>query len=868
MEAIERSFFTKVPAGDVIKPWIILGPFYKSYSDRVKTLSFFEMVNSDAGKDVIDEAVNETKKIFSSFPYEGQEGTFLGMKEWWTLVRKPEKYLAWGRYYFSNHLACTFLSTIITPERSGKRCFKLLTNARALVIINEDLIFDTISRPIKARGPVFEYQFEAELLNGENLLTIGLFRIGRSATVGFSLSCIDETLEACIPITKGLSSKTRYEIESEVNSIRLERDIFYPEHSIDILCDRVPGSETQLRIQLSSIYGDIVKEIDAGSNNRITICPASALSDGEYRIKCLWEGENGNPITKVEFDIAKITPTPALIGYEHLEERKHILLEHFSENPKYLRGEFWTPVGGYILGEYEKIWAQVAKYALERYEDIDEKIIIETCKYISERKDCSEFLLQAILRLMAWDQKNLKLNSEVRALMKDTVLGFRYWVDEPGESIMHMSSENHRILLHTAEWLAGELFPTEEFTNTHQRGLYHALKGRMYIVEWLRQRGRFGFDEWNSNCYYPINIAALVNIYDFAPEEEYKLRQMAKQVLDYMFFILAEDTFHGIFGTTHGRSYCPYIKYPDFEYTSSICWLLYGEGSLWGGSGMGAVSLATSKYKLPEIFSKIANDYTRIIESYQRQGFSLDPEPSANFLVYRTPDYMISTLQDYQKGISTPQTHVAQVTLDNKVVIFWSCPPTTSEGPGLRPDYWSGNITLPRAIQYRNVLALIWKQNQLSWMTHCFFEPAKFDAVVFERNWVFGQVRDGYVGIYSHKGVSLGKYGQYAGRELICDAPDNIWIVECGGKEEYGSFERFVDLLRASKIEERNNALVYLSPSIGEFIIGWDIEPTVNGTPVKLRDYPLINSIWAESEFGSGHIVIRYAQENLELWFD
>ena len=103
--------------------------------------------------------------------------------------------------------------------------------------------------------------------------------------------------------------------------------------------------------------------------------------------------------------------------------------------------------------------------------------------------------------------------------MKNTILGFRYWIDEPGEALMHMGSENHRLLLHSAEYLAGQLFPSDEFPNSQQRGLFHILKGRMYLIEWLQQRGKFGFDEWNSNCYYAVNTAPLTNVYDFTPRK-------------------------------------------------------------------------------------------------------------------------------------------------------------------------------------------------------------------------------------------------------------------------------------------------------------------------------------------------------------
>jgi hypothetical protein len=243
--------------------------------------------------------------------------------------------------------------------------------------------------------------------------------------------------------------------------------------------------------------------------------------------------------------------------------------------------------GGSLDRTHGAIWPQVATYGAGRHAEVDERVVRDICEFIAARKDCADFAIQGLLRLMYWEHDRRRLSPELNALMKDTVLGFKYWVDEPGDTVMYMGSENHRLLFHVAEWLAGQLFPLEEFTNSRQRGLYHATKGRIYITEWLRQRGRFGFDEWHSNSYFPIDIAPLLNVYDFAIFEDHKLRQMAGAVLDYLCFILAADTYGGVFGTTHGRSYGVNLKYPDLEGTAPTCWTLFGTGSLvQGTSGM------------------------------------------------------------------------------------------------------------------------------------------------------------------------------------------------------------------------------------------------------------------------------------------
>jgi hypothetical protein len=435
---------------------------------------------------------------------------------------------------------------------------------------------------------------------------------------------------------------------------------------------------------------------------------------------------------------------------------------------------------------------------------------------------------------------------------------------------MYMGSENHRFLFHVAEWLAGLLFPTEEFTNSRQNGLFHSQKGYVYITEWLRQRGRFGFDEWHSNSYYPICIAPLINVYDFASHEgQQKLRQMTGAVLDYMFFNLAADSLNGVLGTTHGRSYGIYVKYPDFEGTSPTSWLLFGVGSVSTGSdGMGPVTVASSPYQLPKILADIATDDQAVVESKIRQGIVRTNARHADFVVYRTPDYLISGLQDHRKGEFESSTHVAQVTLGNKVVIFWSCPHTSGEGSGLRPDYWSGSTTLPRVIQHRNVMSLTWRLTWRAWMSHCFFEQERFDEVRFSGNWAFGRVRRGYVGIYSQNGFTVGDEGQYAGRELQCAAQENTWLVECGREADWGSFDAFVAALKTVSVEAKDGVIMYVSPSVGEFVTGWDVKPTVNGEPIQLHGYPMVDSPWAHAEFGSGDLTIRHGDDMYELWFN
>jgi len=864
MSSARENLTRQVQAGDTLKPWIMLGPFNHDMSSKVVGLSYFENKSSPVGRTVMNEIVDEARQILALTPVEGQEASFHGQTTRWNLVRGPEKYLSWGTYNISNHLGATFLSTIVMPDQAGVRQWRLIVNeARAIVFVNGALAFDSANASPTREGIVNVYHFAAALQPGENVLNVGLFRLARMAQVGLRLEITDSDATVRAPLAPGLSLESRALVEEELGGLRLPRDIIYPEHELGLTLGNAaasgnPQSGFRLQVELLSSEGQVLQTALPTAAGAVSLAAGKSLADGVYHLRCQWLDKNGQPFTATSFNnLHKVTPVVTPPGYDRIDERRRLVLEHYADNIE--------------SHDRNDIWTHVARYALGQFARVDEKVIRWTCEFIAARNDCADFAIQAILRLMFWEREQRRLSPEINALMKDTVLGFKYWVDEPGDTVMYMGSENHRLLFHVAEWLAGFLFPTDEFTNSRQNGLFHYHKAFTYITEWLRQRGRFGFDEWHSNSYFPICIAPLLNVYDFATiEGQYKLRQMVSAVLDEMFFHLAADSYQGIWGTTHGRSYGIYVKYPDFEGTSALCWLLFGNGSLTKGtSGMAPVCLGTSTYKPPQIIGDMATDNTSVIEAKERHGILRTSARHADFVVYRTPDYMLSGLQDHRKGEFESSTHVAQVTLGHKAVIFWSCPHTCGEGSGLRPDYWSGNSVMPRVIQHQNVMALTFRRNDyFTWMSHCWFPQELFDEVRFAGNWVFVRVGRGYVGIYSQNGMQVGDYGQYAGRELQCAAQENTWLVECGREADWQSFAAFVQALSAARVTAEDGVVTFESPTIGRFVTGWDVQPTVNDVPIQLSRYPLVDSAWAHADFGSGEMVLRYGDAVYELWFN
>ncbi len=116
-----------------------------------------------------------------------------------------------------------------------------------------------------------------------------------------------------------------------------------------------------------------------------------------------------------------------------------------------------------------------------------------------ERHDCADFRLHPILRMLyAYSDTGL-VSKELLARARGSVLGFKYWPDEPGKDHMCTWSENHHMLFSAGGYLAGQLYPDETFANSGETGVEKMARFRPRVIRWLDLRYRTGFSEWLSN---------------------------------------------------------------------------------------------------------------------------------------------------------------------------------------------------------------------------------------------------------------------------------------------------------------------------------------------------------------------------------
>jgi hypothetical protein len=280
-----------------------------------------------------------------------------------------------------------------------------------------------------------------------------------------------------------------------------------------------------------------------------------------------------------------------------------------------------------------------------------------------------------------------------------------------------------------------------------------------------------------------------------------------------------------------------------------------------------------------------------------------------NTYTYRTADYMLSTAQDYRKGLRGSQTHISQASFGEHAVVFTQHPGNLPVQPGdpIPPDwdwkqsdepgpgYWTGNGAEPRAAQHENVVIQLYAPQYAPvgalgfpyrQETHAYFPQAHFDEVVRSGPWTFGRKGDGYVALYSMLPTAW-RSGQpevfeNAGLPFDLVSPlsaQNVWIIECGSASEWGDFETFKAAIEAAEVvttfvpdqegdgKSDGFAVVYASPSQGVMEFDWHGPLIVDGIEIPITDYPRYDNPFVQTPFGEDRYEVEYDDYRLVLDF-
>ncbi len=673
----------------------------------------------------------------------------------------------------------------------------------------------------------------------------------------------------------------------------------------------------------------------------------------DYRIRASTPAPSTHPTAP---NPDSFSSEPFLPDYE---SRRAAFFEHILKNPA---PENTKPA-----------WHELARLAAGGTPH--EGIFHAALDFIDARKDCADFVLHGILRLLYMvdgrysklDNSNTRISkiefsNNILERARTTTLSFKYFPNEPGVDSLCTWTENHYILYTSAAYLAGQMFPNEVFTNSGETGKEKVELNRKRILRWLDLRFHTGFSEWLSHVYYDEDLTALLALYDFAHDKE--IRRKAEMVIHLLLLDMALNSFRGVFGSTHGRAYENTKKWASNEGTTDTSKLLFGMGIFSNFDNMSAIAFALSGYRVPKVIEEVGRNSISPYENRQRMGIKLaemekwgiypnnfedgmlyltleaylhpktisnttrmfdtcnwwensflspfkpfrgllktlnvmgglpllarfverdacrNTREEVNIYTYKTPDYMLSTAQDYRKGYGGDQQHIWQATLGADAVCFTTHP---AKIEGVTPNYWAGSGLLPRAAQYKNVAVIIYNIEKIPalyvpikhFFTHAWFPRDKFDEVLETKGWIFARKGKGYIALRSQNKyfgnmeseipylpMPIRQHEEDKLREVIVPGKKNIWICQMGCEADDGRFFDFVEKLSTAEIAFSGMNVEFQSPGNGSVRFGWSGGFSVDGVEIRLHDYPRYDNPFVKAEFNTDEIDVSTGNNALNL---
>ncbi|MCF8346497.1 MAG: hypothetical protein K9G38_04730 [Bacteroidales bacterium] len=244
-----------------------------------------------------------------------------------------------------------------------------------------------------------------------------------------------------------------------------------------------------------------------------------------------------------------------------------------------------------------------------------------------------------------------------------------------------------------------------------------------------------------------------------------------------------------------------------------------------------------------------------------------------NTYTYKTPDYMLYTVQSHQPGDYADQQHVFGMNVGSHFSIFHNHPAREKDVNASSPNYWVGYGHFPHSVQDRNINLSVYKiprkkgimESALLDYTRAFFPSELFDTAFIDGNYAFGKKDDTYCGI-----ITSGPLAFRDGYtdDLVLEGKKSFWITEAGSAKDDGSFEAFVTRVKNNEIQfdDRKLYLTYVSGGRKlELEFGKDF--MIDGEVVN-TDYSRYDSPYAQAEKKDRTLTFTHRGKSLFLDFE
>lgn len=854
-DEMTQSFLRYKPQDGYIHHWLVAGPqiIPIGKESRLSNLDSQQLAADfgQGGSGIEDTPIENAKFSPLSPPDGAQQFT-------WRYRRCEDDHLVdWAGSYPPHHQLRVWAYTELVSPVAQRVCLTLNVFGPAQGWLNGQLVMQQEKLGV---DPLHMVTSEVSLAKGTNHLLVRLDQVADGPTpFAFALkvsSIVPHRVQVRIP-TLNLKVEKHQAIERLAQQAYLEQDLYAGAEAIFVKWPATIRATRPLMLRVQKLSGEIVGEaqptVSAGLSQHIL--EGNWAKDGRYQVKVLPELEDhvrGLRVGK-DLDVNILHSTYVYEAQGDQATRAIEFLKHAS---------WWT----------DGLYAEMASMALGHWKQVNEKAILRVMdQTLARHEGCYETLIGLLLMANRFAH-DASMPQRLSQRLGECLLGFDYETGEAASVDEQGLDDDVAIVRHACSVLAGQLYAERQFACSNQPGSWHQELGEQRALAWLTRRAQGGFAAWDSGEGFVAMLLGLVALVDYADSEA--LSDLAAAMIDKVLFTLALNSFQGIFGSTHGSTSAASITDARMEPTSPISRLLWGVGC-WNQHTAACFALATSQnYGCPPIHELIALDRPAALWSRERHVTAWsdsDQEPVAhqevNKVTYKTPDYMLSSAQDYRPGEAGSGEHIWQATMSPSAVVFVTHPLCLNQKDAYRPNFWRGNGVLPRVAQWRDLLIAIHRLPADDWLgyTHAHFPIVAFDQVALRRGWAFARKGDAYLALTASMGMKLVKSGPGAFRELRSVGQHNVWLCQMGRAAQDGTFAEFQKAILGRPPTFDDLSVSFLSLRGEAIAFDWKGPLRVDETVQPLDGFPHYESPYAECALGATQMDIHFADWMLRL---
>lgn len=708
-------------------------------------------------------------------------------EEWKFYSDNHNHYVDFSKFYFTLQRVTFLAKTVLVSDRAKKVRARVWSYAAFDLWVRDEHV---ATEKVPVYQPIRHTDVTLDLREGENEVTFYIQNFGvRDTRNMLALQIYDtEGIFVTLPVEDALLSELCQVNDWFANLRIVGSKLVAPEAPIAEVKISLDGAE--------KCFGDGC-ECEVGDAFRVTV-------SAEYK------GQKFS--RKFERHEKMVVPKRARRADDAILDNALAYLEKYRYTSFENKKDFYDSIGINVVSHV------MFCHALSnggRLDEDDFAAIERSVETVMIRRDCSDFELSCLLRLLKLFDSQLP--EYLKEKIKTAVLSFRYWMDEEGADAMCFWSENHALFFHSCQMVAGSMFPEEEFLRSKRDGKGQYAEGRRRVTEWFDVVENEGFEEFLAGGYLGVTIAALLMVYDFG---EAQLRERAKGVIDRIVREAATQCFRGIHIAPMGRIYRGALT----PYVSSLQGLLHLiDDSCADCPNHWYSLLAFSDYKLPSDVSELIhgeidtvfNTGRAEVHTRKKCGTMLTsvasprktPLPEEKF---RDTEYYATKIMNesfHGTSLFTPggdgyQQHLWYAAISDRFYTFVNLPGSERDYCSMRPGYWYGNLVFPAILQEGRELYCHYSipDRVPTKFTHAYFPTYAADEVVEKDGFKFARCGDSYLALWCSEPLVLWNKDAVVDADYRAYGDDTSWYVKVGSKSEDGSFERFIDGVISAKI--------------------------------------------------------------------